>query len=153
MKRACSLQRNAAAAPKSAGSPTKPTGTAPVRLTFCTLGPAATIVVSCMIGRTADIAHRLGSTEAMTSLMFCAPTSAASIDRWIARSQIPVRFDGARTSGAVAAGADGLVVVNRGLSAGDRVITKGQFALSPGATIAERPQGKRDRADKGRPKP
>jgi multidrug efflux system membrane fusion protein len=49
--------------------------------------------------------------------------------------------------------ADGLVVVNRGLSAGDRVITKGQFALSPGATIAERPQGKRDRADKGRTQP
>ena len=63
-----------------------------------------------MIGRTADIAHRLGSTAAMTSLMFCVPASAASIDRWIARSQIPVRFDGARTSRAGAA-ADGLVVV------------------------------------------
>lgn len=49
--------------------------------------------------------------------------------------------------------ADGLVVVNQGLSAGDRVITKGQFALSPGATIAERPGGKGARADLGRTKP
>ena len=63
-----------------------------------------------MIGRTADIAHRRGSTAAMTSLTFCAPTSAASIRGWIARSQIPVRFDGARTSGAGSGGADGLAL-------------------------------------------
>ncbi|MGB7564773.1 MAG: efflux RND transporter periplasmic adaptor subunit [Prochlorococcaceae cyanobacterium] len=35
--------------------------------------------------------------------------------------------------------ADGQVVVLGGLERGDRVVTKGQFALSPGASISERP--------------
>ncbi|MCP9915592.1 efflux RND transporter periplasmic adaptor subunit [Cyanobium sp. ATX 6F1] len=35
--------------------------------------------------------------------------------------------------------ADGDVVVLGGLSLGDRVVTKGQFALSPGASLSERP--------------
>lgn len=37
--------------------------------------------------------------------------------------------------------AEGQVVVTRGLSAGDRVVIKGQFALSPGAPIVERRSG------------
>ena len=60
-------------------SPTMPTGTAPVRLTFCTLGPAATIVVSCRIGSTVDMFHNRGSTWAMTSLMLAEPSRAAPI--------------------------------------------------------------------------
>src|SRR5271166_4885322 len=79
-------------------SPTMPTGTAPERLTFCTLGPAATIVVSCRIGNTVDMFHSRGSTAAITSLNFLVPSRAASIFDWMLRSQIPVRFDGACTS-------------------------------------------------------
>ena len=56
-----------------------PTGTAPDRLTFRTLGPAATMVVSCRIGRTVDIFHIRGSTAVITSLMFFVPLSAASM--------------------------------------------------------------------------
>lgn len=74
-----------------------PTGTAPDRLTFCTLGPAATIVVSCRIGNTVDIFHSRGSTAVITSLMFLVPLSAASMFDWMLRSQMPVRFDGAFT--------------------------------------------------------
>jgi multidrug efflux system membrane fusion protein len=48
---------------------------------------------------------------------------------------------------------DGLVVVSQGLSAGDRVVTKGQFALSPGATIVERRPGTGARPDPGNGKP
>ncbi|CKT43756.1 Uncharacterised protein [Mycobacterium tuberculosis] len=81
-----------------------PTGTAPDRLTFCTLGPAATIVVSCRIGNTVDIFHSRGSTAVITSLMFLVPLSAASMFDWMLRSQMPVRFDGAFTS---APGSDG----------------------------------------------
>ena len=51
-------------------SPTIPTGTEPERLTLCTLGPAATIVVSCRIGSTVDMFHSRGSTALTTSLMF-----------------------------------------------------------------------------------
>src|SRR3974390_3221988 len=79
-------------------SPTMPTGTAPDRLTFCTLGPAATMVVSCKIGNTVDMFHSRGSTAMITSLMFLVPLRAASIFGWMLRSQIPVRFDGACTS-------------------------------------------------------
>src|SRR5271166_4692298 len=79
-------------------SPTMPTGTAPERLTFCTLGPAATIVVSCKIGNTVDMFQSRGSTAVITSLMFLEPLRAASIFDWMLRSQIPVRFDGACTS-------------------------------------------------------
>src|SRR4051794_9033070 len=79
-------------------SPTMPTGTAPDRLTFCTLGPAATIVVSCRIGNTVDMFHNRGSTAVITSLMFLVPLRAASMFDWMLRSQIPVRFDGACTS-------------------------------------------------------
>ena len=43
-----------------------PTGTAPERLTFCTLGPAATMVVSCSIGKTVDIFQIRGSTAVIT---------------------------------------------------------------------------------------
>src|ERR1700722_19631348 len=75
-----------------------PTGTAPDRLTFCTLGPAATIVVSCRIGNTVDMFHSRGSTALITSSMFFEPLSAASMFDWTLRSQIPVRFDGACTS-------------------------------------------------------
>src|SRR5271157_5356155 len=78
-------------------SPTMPTGTAPVRLTFCTLGPAATIVVSCKIGSTVDMFHSRGSTALITSLMFLVPLRAASMFDWMLRSQIPVRLDGACT--------------------------------------------------------
>src|SRR4051812_5404149 len=74
-----------------------PTGTAPVRLTFCTLGPAPTIVVSCKIGNTVDMFHSRGSTAVITSLMLLVPFSAASMFDSMLRSQIPVRFDGART--------------------------------------------------------
>ncbi len=65
-------------------------GTAPDRLTFCTLGPAATIVVSCRIGNTVDIFHSRGSTAVITSLMFLVPLSAASMFDWMLRSQMPV---------------------------------------------------------------
>src|SRR6201992_1386761 len=47
-------------------SPTMPTGTAPDRLTFCTLGPAATMVVSCRIGSTVDMFHNRGSNALIT---------------------------------------------------------------------------------------
>ena len=50
-------------------SPTIPTGTAPVRLTFCTVGPAVTIVVSCRIGNTVSMAQSLGSNSPRTSAM------------------------------------------------------------------------------------
>jgi hypothetical protein len=60
-------------------SPTMPTGTAPDRLTFCTLGPAATIVVSCRIGSTVAMFHSRGSTASITSPMSSVPSSAASI--------------------------------------------------------------------------
>ena len=43
-----------------------PTGTAPVRLTCCTLGPDATIVVSCRIGNTVDMFQSRGSTALIT---------------------------------------------------------------------------------------
>src|ERR1700759_5280652 len=75
-----------------------PTGTAPDRLTFETLGPAATIVVSCRIGNTVDMFHSRGSTAVITSPMFLVPFRAASMFDWMLRSQIPVRFDGACTS-------------------------------------------------------
>jgi len=45
-----------------AGIADDPTGTAPDSLTFCTLGPAATMVVSCTIGNTVDMFHSRGST-------------------------------------------------------------------------------------------
>src|SRR3954470_17670551 len=79
-------------------SPTMPTGTAPDRLTFCTLGPAATIVVSCRIGSTVDMFHSRGSTALMTSPMFSEPSRAASIFGWMLRSQMPVMLLGAWTS-------------------------------------------------------
>src|ERR1700727_2129424 len=75
-----------------------PTGTAPDRLTFCTLGPAPTIVVSCRIGSTVDMFHSRGSTAVITSLMFLVPCRAASMLDCRLVSQIPVRFDGACTS-------------------------------------------------------
>src|SRR4051794_23898825 len=75
-----------------------PTGTAPLRLTFCTLGPTATIVVSCRIGRTADRFQSRGSARLMTSSILAEPSRAASILGWMPRSQMPVRFDGACTS-------------------------------------------------------
>src|ERR1700722_15403712 len=75
-----------------------PTGTAPERLTFCTLGPAATIGVSCRIGNTVDMFHSRGSTAVIASLMFLVPLRAASMFDWMLRSQIPVRFDGACTN-------------------------------------------------------
>src|ERR1700688_94607 len=84
-----------------------PTGTAPDRLTFCTLGPAPTIVVSCKIGSTVDMFHSRGSTAVMTSLMFLVPLSAASMFDWMLRSHIPVRFDGACTSAPGSGGCDG----------------------------------------------
>jgi hypothetical protein len=56
-----------------------PTGTAPDKLTFCTLGPAATIVVSCRIGSTVYMFHSRGSTALITSPMSSVPSSAASI--------------------------------------------------------------------------
>src|ERR1700742_2258735 len=75
-----------------------PTGTAPERLTFCTLGPAPTIVVSCRIGSTVDISHSRGSTALTTSLMSLVPFSAASMSDWMLWSQMPVKFDGACTN-------------------------------------------------------
>src|SRR6202045_5290577 len=75
-----------------------PTGTAPERLTFCTLGPAPTIVVSCRIGSTVDISHNRGSTALTTSLMSLVPLSAASMSGWMLWSQRPVKFDGACTN-------------------------------------------------------
>src|ERR1700730_812096 len=72
-----------------------PTGTAPERLTFCTLGPAPTIVVSCRIGSTVDISHSRGSTALTTSLKSFVPFSAASMSDWMLWSQMPVKFDGA----------------------------------------------------------
>src|SRR5262249_36708652 len=92
-------------------SPTMPTGTAPDRLTFCTLGPAATIVVSCKIGNTVDMFHSRGSTAVITSLMFLVPLSAASMFDWMLRSQIPVRLDGACTSAPGSGGRLGGVAV------------------------------------------
>src|ERR1700739_3800383 len=78
-----------------------PTGTAPERLTFCTLGPAPTIVVSCRIGSTVDMSHSRGSTALMTSLMFLVPLIAASMSGWMLWSQMPVKFDGACTNAPV----------------------------------------------------
>ena len=89
-------------------SPTIPTGTAPVRLTFCTLGPAATIVVSCRIGNTVDMAHSRGSTAAITPSMLSEPSRAASISGWMLRSQMPVRFDGACTRAPVSGAGAGV---------------------------------------------
>ena len=51
------------------------TGTAPVKSTFCTLGPAATSAVSCGIGSMVDMFHSLGSTALITSPMSSLPTS------------------------------------------------------------------------------
>src|SRR6202035_3098160 len=100
-------------------SPTMPTGTAPERLTFCTLGPAPTIVVSCKIGSTVDISHSRGSTAVTTSLMSSLPPSAASMSAWMAWSQIPVRFDGACTNAPDSCARDGGVdVVAVGVVAG-----------------------------------
>src|SRR3984957_7757661 len=104
-----------------------PTGTAPERLTFCTLGPAPTIVVSCRIGSTVDMSHSRGSTALTTSLMSLVPFSAASISDWMLWSQMPVKFDGACTNApdscprapgdeVVAVG----VVTGAGLAAADR---------------------------------
>ena len=56
-----------------------PTGTAPDRLTFFTLGPDAGIVVSCRIGNTGCVFHSRGSTALMTWLIFFEPSRAASI--------------------------------------------------------------------------
>src|SRR5258708_33351532 len=75
-----------------------PTGTTPERLTFCTLGPAPTIVVSCRIGSTVDISHSRGSTTLTTSLMSLVPFSAASTSDCMLRSQMPVKLDGACTN-------------------------------------------------------
>lgn len=75
-----------------------PTGTAPDMLTFVTLGPTATIVVSCRIGSTVAMFHSLGSTTEITSPMLLEPSSAALISLWMPRSQTPVMFDGACTS-------------------------------------------------------
>ena len=69
-----------------------PTGTAPDRLTFCTLGPAATIVVSCRIGNTVDMFHSRGSTAVITSLMFLVPLSAASMFNALSLRCYPKRF-------------------------------------------------------------
>ena len=55
-------------------SPTMPMGTAPDRLTFCTLGPAATIVVSCRIGKTMDMFQSRGSIASITSSIFSVPS-------------------------------------------------------------------------------
>lgn len=49
--------------------------------------------------------------------------------------------------------AEGLVVVTEGLSAGERVVTKGQFALNPGAVIIERQGGKGGRPAREKPAP
>lgn len=49
--------------------------------------------------------------------------------------------------------AEGLVVVTEGLSAGERVVTIGQFALSPGAVIVERQGGKGSRPSGKKPVP
>src|ERR1700761_505110 len=91
-----------------------PTGTAPERLTFCTLGPAPTIVVSCRIGSTGDISQSRGSTAVVTSVGSLGPPSAASMSAWMLWSQMPVRFDGACTSApdscALDAGADVVAV-------------------------------------------
>src|ERR1700728_884642 len=81
-----------------------PTGTAPDRLTLCTLGPAPTMVVSCKIGNTVDMFHNRGSTAVITSLMLLVPLSAASMFDCRLRSQIPVRFDGACTRALGSAG-------------------------------------------------
>ena len=91
-------------------SPTMPTGTAPDRLTFCTLGPAATIVVSCRIGSTVDRFHSRGSTAVITSPMGSLPSSAASMFGWMLRSQIPVRLLGACTSWSGSGGGAGVAV-------------------------------------------
>ena len=88
-----------------------PTGTAPDRLTFCTLGPAATIVVSCRIGSTVDMFHSRGSTAVITSLMLLVPLRAASMLDWRLRSQIPERFDGACTNAPGSGGRLGAVGV------------------------------------------
>jgi membrane fusion protein, multidrug efflux system len=48
--------------------------------------------------------------------------------------------------------ADGQLVVVSGLQQGDRVVTKGQFALSPGASISERPAGQRQPGSEQAPK-
>src|SRR5947209_10077818 len=92
-----------------------PTGTAPDRLTCCTLGPAATMVVSCKIGNTVDMFHSRGSTAVIASLMFLVPLSAASMFDWMLRSQMPVRLDGACTSAPGSGGRLGGVVVAAGV--------------------------------------
>ena len=60
-------------------SPTIPTGTAPDRLDVLHARTRATIVVSCRIGSTVDMAHNRGSTASITDAMSSRPSSAASI--------------------------------------------------------------------------
>lgn len=109
-----------------------PTGTAPVKLTFCTLGPAATIVVSCRIGNTVDMFHSLGSTAWITSAMFCEPSSAASIFCWMLWSQMPVMLLGACTN-APESGA-GMGWVDVGVVTGAGAVLVVGFGDGDGAT-------------------
>src|SRR5512139_513802 len=113
-----------------------PTGTAPDRLTFCTLGPAATIVVSCRIGSTVTRFHSRGSTAEITSLMFSVPSSAASILGWMLWSQMPVMLLGAWTSSPLSGAGVGVVTVavGRGVVGGAVVFGLDGAGL-PGAAV------------------
>ena len=44
---------------------------------------------------------------------------------------------------------DGIAVIDKGLSAGQRVVVDGQYKLKPGARIAEAPRGPAKLADAG----
>ena len=103
------------------------------------------MVLSCMMGSTVDIAHKRGSTAAITALMSIEPSSAALIFGSIVRSQIPVRLDGARISGSgsdgrlgvvFAAGpGNGLVATGAASSAGHPKREASSVARSPPAAL------------------
>jgi len=44
---------------------------------------------------------------------------------------------------------DGIAIIDKGLSAGQRVVIDGQYKLKPGARIAEAPRGAAKLADAG----
>ena len=82
-----------------------------MRLTFCRFGAAATIVVSCRIGNTVHMFHKLCSTSSITSPISSVPRSAALILGWMLWSQIPVMLLGAWTSWLVSGAGGGVAVV------------------------------------------
>ena len=118
-----------------------PMGTAPLRLTFCTDGPAATIVVSWRMGSTVDMLHSRGSTALITSSMRFEPSRAPSISAWMLVSHSPVMLDGACTrvsasgsAGTVDVAVGGADVTDGAVLVGGGVVVTGGVATSTGSS-------------------